>query len=107
MTDNKDLKDYVGRTILFHPIIIVEKDGDNGELYRLHLSELDERMTEPRLFGILLSDLLDHIARAYGHVTGRDERDVRAQIMKTLRDEDRFKGKDPSRVKQSGITTGH
>jgi hypothetical protein len=104
MKDDEDLKDYAGRTILFRPVIIVEMAEDNEPYYRLHLNELDEHLNEPRLFGIVLSDLMDHLAHAYRDVTGRDERDIRAQIMKTLRDEDRFKKKDPSRVQQSGLT---
>jgi hypothetical protein len=93
-----------GRTILFRPIIIVEALDENRQQYRLHLDELDRMMTQPKLYGIILSDLLDHIAAAYARQTGRDQRDVRYEILKVLRDEDRFKDKDPTRGGLRGKT---
>jgi len=61
-------------------------------------------MTEHALFGVVLSDLLDHIARAYHQATGRDERAIREAVLKVMRDEDRFKARDPSRGSMSGAT---
>jgi hypothetical protein len=83
--NNKDLKDYAGRTILYRPIIIVEMDENNEPFYRLRLNELDERLNEPGLFGIVLSDLIYHIAHAYSHVTDRDQRDIEAEIAEVCR----------------------
>jgi hypothetical protein len=102
--EDESLKDIAGRTILYRPIIIIEAIDGGRQQYRLHLSELDAHMNEPATYGVLLSDLLDHIAAAYRGATGRDERDLRAQIMKVLQDENRFKDKDPSRARLRGIT---
>lgn len=99
-----DFKDEAGRTILYRPVIIVEQTEDNKQLYRLHLTELDQMVNTPKLFGIVLSDLIDHLARAYADSTGRDVRDIRYEIVKVMRDEDRFKEKDPSRGNLSGVT---
>lgn len=104
VTEDDDLKEIAGRTILYRPIIIVEATEDGKQQYRLHLAELDQMMNKPKLYGIVLSDLLDHIAAAYHQISGRDARDVRYYILKTLRDEDRFKDKDPSRGRQRGAT---
>lgn len=104
VTKDDSLKDFAGRTIIYRPIIIVEATEDGKQQYRLHLAELDQMMNEPKLYGIVLSDLLDHLAAAYAQSTGRDQRDVRYDILKTMRDEDRFKDKDPSRGKLRGAT---
>lgn len=104
MRENPDLKDEAGRTILYRPVIIVEQTEDNKQLYRLHVTEIDPMANEPKLFGLVLSDLIDHLARAYADATGRDARDIRAEIVKVMRDEDRFKEKDPSRGNLSGVT---
>lgn len=104
ITEDESMKDFAGRTILYHPVIIVEKQDDGKLLYRLHLSELDEHMMQPKLFGIVLSDLLDHIAAAYHQQSGRDSRDIRYEVLKVLRDEDRFKDKDPSRGHSRGAS---
>lgn len=85
------------------PIAIVHKI-DGGEGYIVMLPTLDPNMNDPRRFGIMLSDLLDHIAAAYQHVTGRDQRDIRDYIAKVMRDEDRFKAKDPKRAEMRGAT---
>jgi len=98
------LKDIADQTILYRPIIIVEAIEGDQQQYMLHLTELDPMLKQPKLFGILLSDLVDHIAAAYHQTTGRDQRDVRRDILTTLRDEDRFKEKDQMRVQQRGVT---
>lgn len=102
--EDPDLKDMGGRTILFRPVIIVEALDDDRQQFRLHLSELDERMSEPKVYGVVLSDLLDHIVAAYRNNTGRDERDIRSEIKKVFLDEDRFKEKDPARGRMRGHT---
>jgi hypothetical protein len=104
--EDDSLTDIAGRTIIYRPIIIVEATDDGKQQYRLHLSELDPHTNEPKMFGIVLSDLLDHIAHAYHGQTGRDARDIRYDILKVLRDEDRFKEKDPARGKLRGATSG-
>lgn len=104
VTEDDGLKDVHGQTIIYRPIIIIEHTDDAKCQYRLHLSELDPLMKEPKLYGIMLSDLLDHIAAAYSQLSARDPRDVRNEIFKVMRDEDRFKEKDPSRGAQRGTT---
>ena len=94
----------IGERIIYRPVIIVEALDENRLQYRLHLAELDPLGNESKLYGIVLSDLLDHIAAAYHQSTGRDERDIRYEILKVLRDEDRFKTDDPGRAKLRGRT---
>ena len=72
--------------------------------FRLNISEIDPMHSTPAVFGILLSDLLDHIAADYAGVSNRDERDIRVSILKIMRDEDRFKEKDPCRGSSRGVT---
>ena len=104
VTNDDTLKDEAGRTIIHRPVIIVEITDDNKHQCRIHMAELDPNTNDPRLFGIVLSDLVDHIAAAYQNLTDRDERDIRAEIMKTILDENRFKDKDPARGKLRGVT---
>jgi hypothetical protein len=104
MTDIS-LKDIADKRIVHRPIIIVEALEGEQQQYFLCLEELDSMLNEPRLFGIMVSDLIDHIAGAYHQVSGRDVRDIRRDIVKTLRDEDRFKENDPSRVQNHGVIT--
>ena len=106
--DDEDLKQLIsaaGPIIIDEPVLVVHNVQTNGkkvQQYLLHLSTLDPLMQEPKLWGILLSDLCDHIADAYHRTTGRDVRDLRATIMKVMRDEDRFKQADPARGGQIG-----
>lgn len=102
--EDESLKDEAGRIVLYRPIIIVEAAQAGKQQYRLHLTELDQMMNEPQLYGIILSDLLDHIAAAYARQSDRDQRDIRYEILKVMRDEDRFKDKDPSRGGLRGAT---
>jgi len=104
MPDEQRLRDEADRIILYHPIIIVERTDDDKQLFRLHITELDPMANDPIKFGIIMSDLIDHLAAAYHDTTGRDLRDIRAQIVKVMRDEDRFKEKDPKRGQLTGIT---
>jgi hypothetical protein len=88
-----------------HPVVIVHKVEEPAVLgYVISLAEIDENMDTPAVAGIMLSDLLDHLAKAYAAASGRDQRDVRAAIFKVMRDEDRFKEKDPTRGGQRGAT---
>jgi hypothetical protein len=87
-----------------NPIIVVYKTDDGGVRYLISFGDINENMDDPRVAGVLLSDLLDHIAAAYQATTGRDQRDLRAAISKVMRDEDRFKEKDPSRGAARGAT---
>jgi hypothetical protein len=102
--EDSDLARVAEENIIRRPIIVVEKTDDDREQFRIHIDAMDRNGMDPRLFGILISDLLDHIAAAYHRQTGRDERAVREQIVKTMRDEDRFKVNDPSRGGARGTT---
>ena len=87
------------------PVIIVDKIGDQGTVrFVINIAEMmdPEKMHVPVIPGILMSDLPDHIAHAYHEVTDRDERDIRADILKAMRNEDRFKEKDPARSGMKG-----
>lgn len=86
------------------PFIIVNKNDEGGEGYLVDITRLDPLGNEPRRFGVILSDLIDHIAFAYSGILARDQCDIRAHIVKVMRDEDRFKEKDPTRGKMSGTT---
>ncbi len=102
--DDDSLKDMMpdeGMNVITDPILIVSAHGNN-QRYMINVSALDPMAHEPKLFGILLSDLVDHIAASYAQTTQRHEADIRATLIKTLRDEDRFKTKDPGRARQRG-----
>jgi hypothetical protein len=85
-------------TDIHHPIIIVHK-VEEREQYIILPKNLDIMMQKPELFGVLLSDLLDHIADMYNQTTGQD---VRAQIFKVMCAEDELKQKDPKRGNRQG-----
>jgi hypothetical protein len=87
-----------------NPAMIVHKQDDGKLGFVVAVPVLDEAMDDPRYFGVALSDLLDHVASAYSAVTGRDQRDVRRQLFKTMQDEERFKEKDPKRGSGIGAT---
>jgi hypothetical protein len=102
---DKSLAEHVtGRIEIHRPVVVIDMDDDGRYLYRLHISEADPQTNNPIIFGIILSDLVDHLAMAYHDLTGRDVRDVRAQLFKVMRDEERFKQKNPSRGEPRGIT---
>ena len=103
--DDPSLAEHVTGPIQIHrPVIIIDRDDEGRCIYRIHVSEVDPQTDDPRVFGIILSDLLDQLARAYRDLTGRDTRDIHAHILKVMRDEDRFKEKDPARGNLRGVT---
>jgi len=104
--DDPELLDEIGSgpKQIHRPIIVIHAHETGKQEYLLHLTELDKMMNDPRVWGIVLSDLVDHIASAYVQQTGRDERDIRETITRVMRDESRFKDKDPSRGRMRGAT---
>jgi hypothetical protein len=87
------------------PIIISVHKLEEGKTgYVVNLDEFFEDPTPfgPVIPGIMMSDLLDHIVNALHHATGRDQRDIRTDVLKAMRDEDRFKQKDPARSGMEG-----
>ncbi len=99
------LRELAEDNIVRRPIIIVDVEGDKHR-YRLFLAEVDQLTHQPKMFGIIMSDLLDHLAAAYRYATGRDERDIRQEILRVMKDEDRFKAKEPDRGKLRGLSVG-
>lgn len=87
-----------------NPAIIVYRIEDGSYQFIIGIDGVNSRADDPIAFGILMSDLLDHIAAAYHSTTGRDQRDIRAQLFKVMRDEDRFKERDPTRGNARGKT---
>ena len=96
MDQDASLKSRIDQPIE-QPIVIIEKTDDGKILYRIFLTGLDAAVDNPTIAGIMLSDLVDHLAHAYHDVTGRDVRDIRNHVLKVMHDEDRFKVKDPTR----------
>lgn len=90
-------------TPIHNPLVIIHKVGEKQQ-FLLHLDNLDPWMTEPRLWGIMVSDLVDHIAAAYASRTRRDAKDLRDEIMRTAQREMKFKDRDPSRGDMRGTT---
>jgi hypothetical protein len=80
------------------PIIIVHEVDGGKQQYLILPTILDPLLSKPTMFGIVLSDLLDHIAAAYAHIANADERALRDKIMRVMRDENRFKDEDPKRA---------
>jgi hypothetical protein len=86
------------RIEIHNPIFIAELEGDYNKF-------IIPGPHDPILYGVAISDLLDHLAAAVHDMTGRDSRDIREQILKVMRDEDRFKEKDPTRAEMTRRTT--
>jgi len=86
-------------------LVAVEIIDDNALLFRLSLKNSDPDMSQPGMFGIVLSDLVDHIALAYHQASGLDVRAVRREIVKVMADEERLKKSDPGRAPARGKTS--
>jgi hypothetical protein len=86
------------------PAIVVHKVEGGKVGFAICTAVFDERMDTPAVYGIIISDLIDHLAASYASTTGRDAKDVRAQLHKVVRDEERFKEKDPARGRGRGAT---
>jgi hypothetical protein len=92
-----------GAHYIEQPIVVVHMIAGNLR-FILSINELDETASDPRVFGILISDMIDNIAAAYRHQTGWDEDEIRRKIMKAVVDENRFKEEDKDRVQMRGAT---
>lgn len=91
MTDDLDLPGFVA-----NPIIVIHGDGED-QRHIIDIAQVDEAANEPALFGILISDLVDHVAKAYHDLTDAPESAIKARIMRAILDENRFKCRDPER----------
>jgi|SRR5262245_41070864 len=86
-----------------NPLIIIHDDGKKNYQFIINVTNMKRTGDDLCVFaGILMSDLIDHIAFAFRGHLGRDERDIRSVIFKVMKDEDRFKQKDPSRASAFG-----
>ena len=63
--DDHNLSDPGDERVLERPVIIVEQLNDGNLRYLIFPEELDSGLNSPESFGVLLSDLLDHIASTY------------------------------------------
>ena len=86
------------------PAIVVHKVEDGKVGFAICTQVFDAGMDQPTIYGIIISDLIDHLAASYAATTGRDAKDVRAHLHKVVRDEERFKEKDPTRGRGRGAT---
>jgi len=82
-----------------------DEDDDPNTTFIINLMEPGGELREPGMFGVVISDLIDHIANAYTQVLDRDARDIRAFIVKIWRMEEKAKQKDPKRSQLTGRVT--
>jgi hypothetical protein len=97
-----NLKEDFKPRLLVDPLIIVEQTDDGSHRIIISPERMNEKENNAAGWGVLMSDLIDHIAHMGATLSGRDARDVRAAIVKVMRDEDRFKEKDPNRGQLTG-----
>lgn len=57
---------------------------------------LDETYSDPRVAGVLLSDMLDHLSLAYADMTGQTADETREYVMGVMLHENAAKRRDPS-----------
>jgi hypothetical protein len=102
----KQREDTNMTTSIEKPIITVSKIGTEGKTkVAIDVMALLDPTggLGPIIPGIVLSDVLDHLARAiHRTVPDRSERDIRNDILESMRNEDRFKQEDPARGDMSG-----
>jgi hypothetical protein len=101
--EDPNLRQLGESRVIVDPIIIVEACG-GGTRFRLFPDTLKGEVNCPVGFGIILSDLIDHIAKHYSTRTGCDESFARTCLMEVLNGEDRLKDQNPGRGKQVGHT---
>lgn len=86
------------------PVIIVDKFEKDRVRHFVHLTALDEFLKDPRIWGIVMSDLIEDIASVYAQNTGLTLQEAQEAIMDTLVDENNAKAADPNH-NPSDITT--
>lgn len=99
-----------GRPVYFeNPILIVNRRDDGSIGYVFAPNEIEPGFDPmgDKIFagGILLSDILDHMAHAYSATTGMTQDACRKALWREARDENRLKERDPDRYKARGFTT--
>ena len=108
MTRVKDdaelLKPITEAMEIHRPIALIHAVESGRNEFLLHFSEIDPMLDKPYAWGILMSDLLDHIAAAYVGHGYRTEREARDRILRAMKKENQLKEDDPSRGGQTGAT---
>ena len=95
-----------GPVEIYNPVLVIEPIGeDDGDGHKAHRFHIPNAYPNPLAWGILLSDLLDHLTRAVYDLSGQDPKAVRALILDVLMNEDGAKAEDPDRVHNTGKTT--
>jgi hypothetical protein len=95
-----------GAKVLQRPVVIIDQSGRETYQFLIFPDSIDAHLTKPEVFGVLLSDLLDHIASTYSSLAGKDEAATRTRILQTMLDEDALKQSDPSRGNPKGAIGG-
>ena len=80
------------------PVIVIDAHEPDKLRYLMNLTGMDPFLNDPRIWGIVASDLICNIADVYAKHTNRNMRDVRDAIMRVLREENRLKDLDPERA---------
>lgn len=89
-----------------NPVIVVFPTPDGGGMkYLIAPLSQDPHLATPAMFGVLLSDLKDQIAKMYADVNAADEKAIGALIVDAMNREDAEKAIDPSRGNMRGRTT--
>ncbi len=91
------LKDDRQANVIQQPIIIVHQVAGGKQEYLIWPEVLDRQMKQPRISGVLLSDLLDHLVAAYQMKTGKPDAEIRSEIMRVLLEENKLKAANPTR----------
>jgi hypothetical protein len=68
-------------------LLIAVEALDGGETrFVLRLAEMDPALKSPGMWGVMISDLIDHIAAAYGHFSPPLVSAARHDILRGLKD---------------------
>lgn len=92
--EDESIKEGLDLDTVHHPLLIIEVNPDGRHQIRINLNAVPR---DPRAFGVLMSDTIDHLASAYQRIADRDPHEVRAAIYSILISEEKLKQKDPSR----------
>ncbi len=79
---------------LVNPILVVDLASETNVKYWLQLMQVDPMLTNPAVWGVVISELVHAIAVSYTSQRGGESRDVRDLIMGALqRANERFDAK--------------
>ena len=83
-------------------VIILMSGTDKSATTIVNPTQLDPFLSKPTIYGVVVSDIIDHIAAAYAQLTGADMVALSEAILATARREHKFKKDDPSRSQMRG-----